>query len=321
MGNNNTSQIKSSSLKKQIGASLTDQDLALTPIKRSHTEEEDDQTNEESWGNCPVCLESYNSDKHLRIPLDCTHAICKDCFQSLREYKHIGCPLCRKELSSQVILNHTSKQPDDVLKTLQNELGSCMDDHDFMFKYLVVGDKKIGKTSLLSRYAQDSFEESYNPTNGAEFKLKLFAHDNKRVKVQAWSIANDEKFTAITKCLCPSTKGVILCYDTTNRESFENLPKWFSIMKKHAKQAKIMLVGTKSDLKYQRIVSYDEARDWALSHKMSYLEVSSKGGSNVEEAFVTLTKEIFTYNPKLFDGQHKDKSSSSYFQKKRSLRS
>jgi small GTP-binding protein len=315
---NNTSQTKSSSLKKQIGGSLTEQDLDSAPSKRSYTEEEENQTNEESWGNCPVCLESYNTEKHLRIPLDCSHAICKDCFQSLKEYKHIGCPLCRKELSSKIIQDHTkslnaTKSTDDEMRPIQNELGSCMDDHDYMFKYLIVGDKKTGKSSLLTRYAQESFEETYNPTNGAEFKLKLFAHDNKRVKVQAWSIANDEKFTAITKCLCPTTKGIILCFDTTNRESFENLPKWFSAMKKHAKQAKIILVGTKSDLKYQRIVSYDEARAWALSHKMSYVEVSSKGGSNVEETFLSLTKEICDY-------QHKEKVSTSLF-KKRSLRS
>jgi len=122
--------------------------------------------------------------------------------------------------------------------------------------------------------------------------------DGKRAKLQIWDTAGQERFRAISrtyyKCAAGSVMGILLCYSINNRESFEKVGHWMEEVKKHAneKASCIVLVGMKSDLTDERVVSIDEGRQLAESYGIKFFETSSKENSNIDEMFMTLARDI-----------------------------
>ena len=164
---------------------------------------------------------------------------------------------------------------------------------DYLFKLLLIGDSGVGKSCLLLRFADDTYTESYISTIGVDFKIRTIELDGKTVKLQIWDTAGQERFRTITSSYYRGAHGIIIVYDVTDRQSFQNVEHWLKEIDKYATgNVNKLLVGNKSDLQSKKVVTYDEAKEFADKHGIKFLETSAKNSHNVEQAFQTMAAEI-----------------------------
>ena len=179
-------------------------------------------------------------------------------------------------------------------------------EYDYLFKLLLIGNSSVGKSSLLFRFVENVWDDNFVPTIGVDFvsyiynnslinlqKLKTLEVNGKKVKLQIWDTAGQERFKNITASYYRGGNGVLVVYDITDRESFDNLNSWLIEIEKNAnKNVYKLLIGNKSDLEDKRKVTYQEGKDFATSNGMQFMETSAKTASKVQEAFELLTQEI-----------------------------
>jgi len=115
----------------------------------------------------------------------------------------------------------------------------------------------------------------------------------KTVKLQIWDTAGQERFRTITSSYYRGAHGIIVVYDVTDKVSFNNVKQWLGEIDRYACQSvNKLLVGNKADLVEKKVVEYNEAKEFADSLGISFLETSAKSAHNVEEAFLTMTRQI-----------------------------
>eukprot|EP00300_Choanocystis_sp_HF-7_P006585 c14789_g1_i1.p1 GENE.c14789_g1_i1~~c14789_g1_i1.p1 ORF type:complete len:209 (+),score=43.83 c14789_g1_i1:1-627(+) len=170
---------------------------------------------------------------------------------------------------------------------------SMHNEYDHLYIFVLIGDSNVGKSCLLLRFADESFTESYISTIGVDFKIRSIDDENKTIKLQIWDTAGQERFRTISSTYYRGAHGIIVVYDITNRESFENVQRWLQEIEKYAKEGvHKLLVGNKLDLQAQRQISYIEGKEFADKNRLTFMETSAKSGAGVEDAFITLTKQI-----------------------------
>jgi Ras-related protein Rab-1A len=168
-------------------------------------------------------------------------------------------------------------------------------DHDYIFKFLIIGDSAVGKSSLLLRFSDNYFNDAFLPTIGVDFKIKRFQVADKVAKLQIWDTAGQERFQTIISTYFKGAQGIFLVYDCTNKKSFQNIEYWLGEAEKHAKKdVSIMLLGNKCDLDENREVTTIEGQELAEKLGIGFLETSAKNKTNVESAFMKLTKELIS---------------------------
>ena len=178
--------------------------------------------------------------------------------------------------------------------------------YDMIFKIVLIGDTSVGKTNILSKYLTDEFDPESKATVGVEFGTKNFKIENNIVKVQIWDTAGQERYRSITNAYYKGAKGALLVYDITNKKSFDNLDRWISDLKINGdEKISIVLLGNKSDLESQRVISTEEGKNKAELFKFAFMETSALNGSNIEKAFDELIKEVYKDNHELFEKQAK----------------
>jgi len=162
-------------------------------------------------------------------------------------------------------------------------------EYDYLFKLLIIGDSGVGKSSLMNRFSDNIFNETFINTIGVDFKIRTINMDGKMIKLQIWDTAGQERFRTIVSSYYRGAHGIMLVFDITNKESFNNIPMWCEEIKKYASgSVKKILIGNKSDFDTKRQVEYSEAKELADSMNMDYIETSAKTALNVEKAFYDL---------------------------------
>jgi len=166
-------------------------------------------------------------------------------------------------------------------------------EHDYFFKILLIGDSGVGKSCLLLRFADDSWTETHISTIGVDFKIKTLTIDGKTVKLQIWDTAGQERFRTITSSYYRGAQGIILVYDCTDRESFNNVKQWMGEIDRYAcENVNKLLVGNKCDLQAEKTVDTNTAKEFADSYDIPFIETSAKTGFNVEKCFVQIATSI-----------------------------
>ena len=166
-------------------------------------------------------------------------------------------------------------------------------EYDFLFKILLIGDYGVGKSSLVARYTDGTFNEYYISTIGVDFKIKTINVDGFAVKLQIWDPSSSERFRPITRSYYRGAHGIVVLYDISDKESFGKLSFWLGEIEKYAPEDVCkVVVGTKCDLEDRREVTREEGEEFATKAGLSFFEVSSKTGENVDELFTCLAKEI-----------------------------
>ena len=164
-----------------------------------------------------------------------------------------------------------------------------------VYKVLLLGDSTVGKTCFLLRYCDKTFEDAHLTTVGLDYRLKSMVLKNeKNVKLQIWDTAGQDRFRAITKNYYKGANGIILIYDVTNLQSYENVKNWIAQIKESANQnVVIYLVGNKIDVKDEdRIVKTDDGKKLAEEFKLPFFESSAKQGININEIFEQIVEKI-----------------------------
>lgn len=197
------------------------------------------------------------------------------------------------------------------------------------YKVLVIGDQGIGKTTLIHRYIFDIFLKNSESTIGLDFQEKIVqVSPEDKIVLKIWDTAGSEKFHSIAQSFFTNCDGIILCFDTTDKKTFENLYGWIDYIndyieikddideKNEKKKNKdeeegeeeeeeidwindeqfkpvIVLAGTKSDLKEGFIVPMEEVKKFTKILKCEYFETSSKNNNGVEDLFFFMAKELF----------------------------
>lgn len=165
--------------------------------------------------------------------------------------------------------------------------------YDYLIKLLLIGDSGVGKSCLLLRFSDDSFTPSFITTIGIDFKIRTIVLDGKKIKLQIWDTAGQERFRTITTAYYRGAMGILLVYDVTDDQSFQNIRNWIGNIEQHASESvNKILVGNKCDLVDQRVVEKEAGAALAEEYGIKFLEASAKSNTNVDEAFTSLAKDI-----------------------------
>lgn len=155
------------------------------------------------------------------------------------------------------------------------------------YKIVFVGNDKTGKSSLIKRFKDDSFEPNYLATIGTDFISKQLSASHLGSPIfSIWDTSGQQRFRCMIESYLRQSLVVVITYDITNRVSFLAVEDWIKeIHNAKAEQAVIVLVGTKADLIDQRTVTTEEAQAFAKKHNISYREVSAKSGYGIVDLF------------------------------------
>ena len=168
-----------------------------------------------------------------------------------------------------------------------------MSNFDYLLKYIIIGDPEIGKSTIMERYAHNTFHKDYIPTIGVDFSNKIIDLNNKTYKIQIWDTSGQEKFGSITTTYYRGCACALVIYDITKRDSFNNVTTWIEKCKNYAtEETLIILVGNKSDLNDKRQVSTEEGEDLADKFGILFFEISTITGENVNNVFEKSIEEI-----------------------------
>ena len=163
----------------------------------------------------------------------------------------------------------------------------------YTYKIILIGDSFVGKTSLIIRFCDDTFEEVGVATVGIDTKTKYVKRKEKKIELQIWDTAGQERFRALSKSCCNQVDGIVFVYDIGKKESFKNIKTWYNNLIEivDPKKVGIVLVGNKCDIE-DRQVEQNLAQEFSNKHGMSFIESSAKKNINVNEIFTTLVDEM-----------------------------
>ena len=165
--------------------------------------------------------------------------------------------------------------------------------YDEKCQLLIIGDATVGKTSILTRFTDDKFSTNYLNTVGLDFFSKDEVFNNKKVRIKIWDTAGQERYRALTQGFFKSAHGIIITYDVSNVDTFENLKYWIQSIHTNLGEndsIKIIIIGNKVDL--EREVSLEDAQKYAKENGYKYFETSAKTGKGVSESIRFLVQEI-----------------------------
>ena len=188
-----------------------------------------------------------------------------------------------------------------------------MDTHryDFLFKFILIGYRNVGKTCLMIRYTDDTWiNDLLLNTVGIDFKIKMIEIDSKKVKMQIWDGGNYEINEKFLNSYIKGMNGILFIYDITNRRTFERLEGCLIETEKIANENVLkMLIGNKCDLEERREITTKEGIDFANKYGMKFFETSARNNINVSEIFqlfVTLLFENCKENKNSFSKKEKN---------------
>ena len=167
------------------------------------------------------------------------------------------------------------------------------------YKIIIAGPPAVGKTSLLHRFIDNSFQNNYKLTIGTEFLTKMIQFKKQEAKLAIWDIGGQRRFAQIRRTFYAGTNGILLVFDLTKQETFDEMKTWLNeIYETIREEVPFVLIGNKLDLikATGRAFNYNESKLFAAERNSIYIETSAKTGDNVEFAFKRLTQIIAERN-------------------------
>ncbi|CAB1449332.1 unnamed protein product [Pleuronectes platessa] len=160
-------------------------------------------------------------------------------------------------------------------------------------KVCLLGDTGVGKSSIVWRFVEDSFDPNINPTIGASFMTKTVQYQNELHKFLIWDTAGQERFRALAPMYYRGSAAAIIVYDITKEESFQTLKNWVKELRQHGPpNIVVAIAGNKCDLSDAREVPEREAKDYADSIHAIFVETSAKNAININEVFIEISRRI-----------------------------
>ena len=169
-----------------------------------------------------------------------------------------------------------------------------MDEFDYLFKILLIGDSSVGKTSILLRYVDNAYSAEFQATIGVDFKVMTKTINSKIIKLQLWDTAGQDRFKNIVSTYYRGAQGIFIVYDVTNRVSFTNVSKWYQEAANFLPESTVrMIIANKCEMTTPfRVVTESEGNELANSLGIEYMETSAKNSINVTAVFDKMATSI-----------------------------
>ena len=167
--------------------------------------------------------------------------------------------------------------------------------YEYIFKIILIGSSSVGKSSILQRYIQKIFNESYSCTIGVDFFMKSLDIGDKSIKMQLWDTAGTEKFRSITTGYYRGANAAFIVFDLTSKQSFECLNEWIENYYKYSdpnSEKNVVLIGNKCDLVDRREITQEEIDKFIKDNNIMYYETSAKTGQNIDECFYFIAEKL-----------------------------
>ena len=161
-------------------------------------------------------------------------------------------------------------------------------------KVILVGDGRVGKTSLVNVLSYSKFSDQYKMTIGATFASKDVYVNGRLVKLSIWDLAGQPRFNEVSRIFIKGAKGVLYVFDLTRKETLRNLLNWYKMVKREVGDIPNVVIGNKIDI-VPNTEEFDSfAEKFAEECGGKYIKTSAKQKKNVREAFLTLISLMFS---------------------------
>ena len=180
-------------------------------------------------------------------------------------------------------------------------------------KISLLGDQSVGKTCICQRFFGLEFLDNNLSSIGIDqSETKMTLENGETVKVKVWDTAGQERFNSISLSTINTSQGVLVVFDLTSRESFKHVEDWIEKIKETKDKVAIVIMGNKCDKEEKRIISKEEAEEYAKKNGYPYFESSAKLCININESFSKVVHEAYKMygNQDNLDLQNKKKKKS-----------
>ncbi len=159
----------------------------------------------------------------------------------------------------------------------------------------IVGDTKVGKTSIVNSFLDQEFSLDLPETIGSErFNTNFNLNNDKEIKLIIWDTSGVERYRAIALNTMKGIHGGIIVFDVTSKKSFENVSLWLSLIKEGRSKFYIALFGNKSDEEISNWeVTNEEINELTKKYNLKYFEVSAKTKKGINEGFEYIVNEVY----------------------------
>ena len=167
--------------------------------------------------------------------------------------------------------------------------------YDISFKVIVIGDSGVGKSCLTTQAVRNNFEEFYTATVGFEFLTFNMRINNNVLKLQIWDTCGQEVYKSLISNFYRNSSLALILYAINNKDSFQHAETWLNDLKNQANpNVKVFLVGNKSDLENERVISKEEGERFKEEKKLDrFFETSAKTGENARSALLEAAKLLY----------------------------
>jgi len=162
------------------------------------------------------------------------------------------------------------------------------------FKFLVIGNSGVGKTSLVHRLCLNEFSEEIETTIGLEYMVYKLSISDTKVQLQIWDTAGQEQYRSLGRSYYRDAVGVLIVFAYNDHKSLDSLDQWISDARTYCHpNMRVLLVGNKIDLEEDRAISKSEIEQYAKKRKLDFIETSAKTNANVHEAFQRAARSVY----------------------------
>ncbi|KAJ2005226.1 GTP-binding protein of the rab/ypt [Coemansia sp. RSA 2322] len=175
-----------------------------------------------------------------------------------------------------------------------------------IFKVVLLGESAVGKSSIVTRFARDQFDQYKESTIGAAFVTKEVVLDEANTaNLHIWDTAGQERYKSLAPMYYRNAAAAVVVYDITQTASFERAKSWIKELQRQAEPSIVIcLAGNKTDLADRRTVSREEGSGYAATAGLLFFETSAQSGENVGDLFVSLAQKIpWSAEPAAASGQ------------------
>ena len=191
-------------------------------------------------------------------------------------------------------INNNSGTISNSYSSISKEKNYSSKHYDDLFKLVIIGDSGVGKSCILLRFADDTFTENYYSTIGVDFRFKCVDIGERKCKLQIWDTAGQERFKTVTSAYYRGADGIIIVFDQTDKESYNNIQHWIEDISRYStdEPAKIIIANKDDMAEEKKIVKNEDINELEKKTGLEVIKTSAKTGENVEYAFKKLAQQL-----------------------------